>query len=90
MVAGVGQVASYVTLSFSSIYGQRPPYSGKCSRMATLSSASALVRVASRVRPAWLMTLPDRIVLDDPDFLGLVVALLFLAHRWSVFVMVYD
>jgi hypothetical protein len=25
--------------------------------------------------------LPDRIVLDDPDFLGLVVALLFPAHR---------
>ena len=27
--------------------------------------------------------LPDRIVLDDPDFLGLVVALLCLARRWE-------
>ena len=34
--------------------------------------------------------LPDRIVLNDPDFLGLAVALLFLEHKWSVFVMVYD
>jgi hypothetical protein len=34
--------------------------------MATLSSASALVRVASRVRPLMVDDLPDRIVLDDP------------------------
>jgi hypothetical protein len=49
-------LASYFQLSFSSIHGQRPPYSGNCSSMATLSSASARVRVASRVRPSLLMT----------------------------------
>ena len=54
--------------------------------MATLSSASALVRGAALMAD----DLPDRIVLDDPDFLGLVVALLCLARRWSVFVMLED
>ena len=34
---------AYFQLSFSSIHGQRPPYSGNCSNMATLSSASARV-----------------------------------------------
>jgi len=49
-------VASYLEF-VDSIHGQRPPYSGNCSSMARLSSASAWVRVASRVRPSLLMTL---------------------------------
>ena len=82
--AGLAIIATS-SLRFS-IHGQRPRYSGNCSSMATLSSASARVRVASRVRPSWLMTF--QIPLSWMILISLVLlsSCCSLCIRWRVFV----